>query len=203
MDVRKVLNALDKRNFKGFCVKDETELIALLDRLIPEHSVVGASDSVTLQETGVLDFLRSGNYHFLDKHREGIGPAEKKQLYLQYFSADTFLCSTNALTKDGVLYNIDGSGNRMAPVIYGPRQVIIVAGINKLVRNGRQAKRRVRHHAAPRDAKRLSCDTPCVDLGRCTDCDSPDRICNVFTAITGQLIKDRIKVILVGKSLGY
>lgn len=201
--VEKVLNALQRNNMKGIYVEDEDELLQVIKELIEEKSVVGVGDSMTLLETGVLDFLRKGNYTFLDKYREGIASEEKKSIYIQNFSADTFLCSTNALTEDGQLYNIDGNGSRVAPMIYGPKQVIIVAGINKLVENKEEAEKRVRNYAAPIDAKRLNKDTPCTKLGRCVDCKSPDRICNDFVTITGQFVKDRIKVIIVGKALGY
>ncbi len=174
-----------------------------LKELINENSVVGVGDSVTLLETGIIDFLRNGNYDFLDKYREGITGEEKRHLYIRNFSADTFMCSTNALTEDGELYNIDGNGSRVAPIIYGPKQVIIVTGINKIVRNIEEAEKRVRNYSAPLDAKRLGKNTPCTTLGYCADCRSPDRICNDFTIIRGQFVKDRIKVIIVGKNLGY
>jgi hypothetical protein len=201
--VEKVINGLEKHNMKGIFVKDEKELIEVLKGFIQEDSVVGVGDSITLLETGALDFLREGNYIFLDKYRDGITSEEKRQIYIQNFSADTFLCSTNALTEEGELYNIDGNGSRVAPMIFGPKQVIIVAGINKLVKNLEEAERRVRNYAAPIDAKRLGKDTPCTKLGHCVDCKSPDRICNDFVTITGQFVKDRIKVIIVAKSLGF
>ncbi|WP_312649958.1 lactate utilization protein [Aminipila sp.] len=201
--VEKALNALQRNNMKGIYVEDEDELLQVIKELIEEKSVVGVGDSMTLLETGVLDFLRNGNYTFLDKYREGITSEEKKSIYIQNFSADTFLCSTNALTEDGQLYNIDGNGSRVAPMIYGPKQVIIVAGINKLVQDKEEAEKRVRNYAAPIDAKRLNKDTPCTKLGRCVDCKSPERICNDFVTITGQFVKDRIKVIIVAKALGY
>lgn len=201
--VDKVINNLEKHNMKGIFVRDEEELKDVLTDLIQENSVVGVGDSVTLQETGILDFLRCGNYNFLDKYIEGITSEEKKKIYIQNFSADTFMCSTNALTEEGILYNIDGNGSRVAPMLYGPKQVIIVAGINKLVRNLEDAENRVRNYAAPIDARRLGRDTPCTKIGHCVDCKSPNRICNDFVTITGQFIKDRIKVIIVNKSLGY
>lgn len=201
--IEKTINALEQRNMKGIFVKDEQELLRVLKSLIQENSIVGVGDSVTLLETGVLDFLRKGNYVFLDKYRDGITSEEKKQIYIQNFTADTFLCSTNALTEDGELYNIDGNGSRVAPMIYGPKQVIIVAGINKLVRNLEEAERRVRNYAAPLDAKRLNKDTPCTKLGHCVNCKSPNRICNDFVTITGQFVKNRIKLIIVAKTLGY
>lgn len=201
--VDRTIKNLNRRNMEGFFVKDKSELITLLKKLIDEKSTVGVGDSMTLFETDVIDFLRKGNYVFLDKYREGITSEEKKDIYLQNFSANTFMCSTNALTEDGELYNIDGNGSRVAPMLYGPKQVILVTGINKIVKDIEEAEKRVRNYAAPIDAKRLNKDTPCTTLGYCVDCKSPNRICNDFTIIRGQFIKNRIKVIIVGEQLGY
>lgn len=201
--IERTINNLRKRNMAGFFVKDEVELIKLLKELIDENSVVGVGDSITLFETSAIDFLRKGNYTFLDKYKEGITSEEKQQIYIKNFSADTFICSTNALTEEGELYNIDGNGSRVAPMIYGPKQVILVTGINKIVKNIEEAEKRVRNYSAPIDAKRLGKNTPCTTLGYCVDCKSPNRICNDFTIIKGQFIQNRIKVIIVGKQLGY
>lgn len=199
---RTIMN-LEKHNMQGFFAADEEELIQKIQELIPADSVVAVADSMTLFETGVIDLLRSGKYTFLDKHKEGITREEKKEIYRQSFSADTFLCSTNALTEEGELYNIDGNGTRVAAMLYGPEQVIIVAGVNKLVKSLEEAEKRVRQYAAPLDAKRLNKKTPCVTLGYCIDCKSEDRICNDFVIIKRQFNKGRIKVIIVGKQLGY
>ncbi|MFL0269421.1 lactate utilization protein [Candidatus Clostridium radicumherbarum] len=201
--IERTINNLRKRNMEGFFVEDEKNLKKILNELIDENSVVGVGDSMTLFETGVIDFLREGNYTFLDKYRKGITKEEKQLIYIQNFSADTFICSTNALTEDGELYNIDGNGSRVAPMIYGPKQVILVTGINKIVKDIEEAEKRVRNYCAPIDAKRLNKNTPCTTLGYCIDCKSPDRICNDFTIIRGQFIKNRIKVIIVEKQLGY
>jgi len=201
--INRTIKNLRQRNMDGFFVNDDNELKELLKQLIDENSVVGVGDSMTLFETGVIDFLRDGNYTFLDKYREGITSEEKKSIYIQNFSADTFMCSTNALTESGELYNIDGNGSRVAPMIYGPKQVILVTGTNKIVKDIEEAEKRVRNYAAPVDAKRLGKDTPCTKLGYCVDCKSPNRICNDFTIIRGQFVKGRIKVIIVGEQLGY
>lgn len=201
--VERTINNLRKKNMEGYFIKDEDELKELLQELITGDSVVGVGDSMTLFQTGVIDFLRSGNYTFLDKYKENITSEDKKKIYIENFSADTFLCSTNALTEEGELYNIDGNGSRVAPMLYGPKQVIIVTGINKIVKDIEAAEKRVRNYAAPIDAKRLGKNTPCTTLGYCVDCKSPERICNDFTIIRGQFIKGRIKVIILGKSLGY
>ena len=201
--VERTINNLEKRNMAGYYVNDEVELLAKLREFIPENSVIGVGDSMTLFETGVIDFLREGNYVFLDKYGESIVSEEKKQIYIRNFSADTFLCSSNAITEEGELYNIDGNGSRVAPMLYGPKQVILLVGINKLVKDIEAAEKRVRGYAAPIDAKRLGKDTPCAKLGYCVDCKSPNRICNDFVIIRGQFVKHRIKIIIVGKNLGY
>lgn len=201
--VERTIEGLNKRNMEGYFVNDEVELIELLKNLISHDSIVGVGDSMTLFETGVIDFLRNEKYIFLDKYKDGITKEEKRKIYEKNFSADTFLCSTNAITESGELYNIDGNGSRVAPMLYGPKQVILVAGINKIVKDIDEAEKRVRNYSAPIDAKRLNKNTPCTTLGYCIDCKSPNRICNDFVVIRGQFVKGRIKVIFVGKQLGY
>lgn len=201
--VERTIKNLNSRNMEGYYIKNREELIKKLEDLIEEGSMIGVGDSMTLFETGVIDFIRSGKFNFLDKHEENIDRDKKREIYIKNFSADTFLCSTNALTESGELYNIDGNGSRVAPMIYGPKQVIIIAGINKIVKDIEEAERRVRNYAAPIDAKRLNKDTPCTKLGSCVDCKSPNRICNDFVVIKGQFIKGRIKVLILNESLGY
>ncbi|WP_101696403.1 lactate utilization protein [Clostridium minihomine] len=201
--IRKTIEELQRNHMAGYCVADKQELLLLLSDLIPKGQTVGCGDSVTLEEMGVYDFLRSKNYVFHDKYLPGLTSKEKRRLYIQNFDADTFVTGTNAITTDGKLFNIDGNGSRVAPMIYGPRQVIVVAGVNKITEDVDSAIRRARQIAAPQDAVRLQKDTPCTRLNRCVDCRHPQRICNDFVLIAGQFIKDRIKVILVEKELGY
>ena len=200
--VKRTIDSLEKHNIEAFYVNNEEELRKKIDEMIPKGAVVTNGDSITLLEAGVIDMLRSGDYTYLDKHKEGITSEEKKNIYEKSFTAHTYLSSTNALTENGELYNIDGNGSRVAAMIYGPKQVIIVAGINKIVRNLEEAEKRVRNYVAPLDAKKLGKNTPCTKVGYCVDCKSPERICNYFTVITGQF-KKRIKVIIVNKNLGY
>ncbi|BDR63478.1 membrane protein [Clostridium tetani] len=200
--VQRTIENLEKHNIEAFYVKDEDELKKNIDEMIPKGVIVTVGDSMTLLETGVIDMLRNDKYIYLDKHKEGITSEEKKNIYNKSFTAHTYLSSTNALTESGELYNIDGNGSRVAAMIYGPEQVIIVAGINKIVDNLEEAEKRVRNYAAPLDAKRLGKNTPCAKIGYCVDCKSSERICNYFTVIKGQF-KSRIKVIIVNKHLGY
>lgn len=201
--VERTIKNIQSRNMEGYFVKNREELFHKLNDLIKEGSTVGVGDSMTLFETGVIDYLNSGRFNFLNKYKDGITKDEKREIYIKNFSTDTFLCSTNAITEDGELYNIDGNGSRVAPMLYGPEQVIFIVGINKIVKNSEEAELRIRQYAAPIDAKRLNKDTPCTKLGYCIDCKSPGRICNDFVIIRGQLIKGRIKIIMIAEQLGY
>ncbi len=201
--VERTIKSLAKRNMQGFYVEDTIQLMEKIKELLPENAIVAVGDSMTLVETGIIEELRSGKYQFLDKNKPGITRLDKDRIYRQTFSADVFLCSTNALTEAGELYNIDGNGSRVAAMLYGPKQVIIVTGVNKIVQDLQAAELRVRNYAAPLDAKRLNKNTPCTTLGYCVDCQSEDRICNDFVVIKRQFDPMRIKVIIVGGSYGY
>ena len=201
--VGEVINNLNKNKMAGYYVDQQGLLISLLDELIKDGETVGCGDSVTLDQLGVFDHLRIRDIHFLDKFQPSLTGKDKRELYLQNFRADTFIAGVNAITKKGELFNIDGNGSRVAPMLYGPAQVIVVAGVNKITDNLDEAIKRTRQIAAPLDAKRLGKSTPCAALGRCIDCSHKERFCNDFVLITGQFIKDRIKVIIVDQSLGY
>ncbi|QAT50803.1 lactate utilization protein [Caproiciproducens sp. NJN-50] len=201
--VCKTIQNLQRHNMGGYFVENRSDLLSLIPTLIHRGETVGCGDSVTLEETGVFDLLRSGNYMFYDKHQPGLTSEQKLKIYLKNFTADTFFTGVNAVTMDGKLFNIDGNGSRVAPMLYGPKQVIVVAGVNKLTDSAESAILRARQIAAPLDAKRLRKETPCVKLGKCVDCSHPQRICNDFVLIAGQFVKERIKVILIDGNYGY
>ena len=198
-----LIKNLDKKNIKGYFIQNREDLFPLLKELIPENSGIGCGDSVTLEELGVFDFLRKENVTFYDKYQSGLTKEEKREIYLKNFSADTFISGTNAITLDGAIFNIDGNGSRVAPMLYGPNQVILIVGINKVTPDIDSAIKRTRQIAAPLDAKRLGKQTPCTKLSRCIDCKHKERICNDFVLIQGQFVKDRIKVIILNEELGY
>ena len=201
--IQTTINSLRKNNMAGYFVNNQAELMALLQSLIPQGTTVGCGDSVTLEQVGVFEFLREGNYVFHDKFQPGLSSEDKRALYIKNFSADTFITGTSAITMDGKIFNIDGNGSRVAPMLYGPGQVIIVIGKNKIVAHVEAAVERTRQIAAPLDAIRLKKDTPCTKLGKCIDCNHKQRICNDFVLITGQFIENRIKVIVLDAVLGY
>lgn len=201
--IKKTIDSLNKNNMAGYYVESIPQLHELLATLMPEGQTVGSGDSVTLEQTGVFEYIRNHNYKFLDKHENGISREEKREVYLQNFRADTFLSGINAVTMEGELYNIDGNGSRVAPIIYGPKQVIAVAGTNKIVKSVNEAILRTRQVAAPLDAKRLGKETPCTKLGKCINCHHSKRICNDFVLITGQFEKKRIKIIFIKGNYGF
>jgi hypothetical protein len=194
---------LNQNNIAGYYVKNTEQLIEKVQSFLSEGEIIGCGDSVTLEETKVFEFIRNGNYRFLDKHSPELTSTDKREIYLQNFRAHTFLSGVNAITQEGSLYFIDGNGSRVAPIIYGPEKVILVAGTNKIVSSSDEAIQRIRQIAAPLDAKRLGKNTPCVKLGHCIDCKSKERICNDFICITSQFVKDRIKVIFLEGDFGY
>lgn len=201
--VERTIDALKKNNMEGYFVKDEAALKEKLNELLKGGSTVSVGGSMTLFEAGVIDYLRNGNYNFLDRYDEDLTPADLKKLYRDTFYADTYICSTNALTESGELYNVDGNGNRVAAMLFGPDQVIVIAGANKIVRDLEEAEVRMKRLAAPVNAKRLNKNTPCAKVGYCTDCHTDERICSDYVVLKRQKTKGRIKVIIVGKELGY
>ena len=211
MDIQKVMENLRKNNFKVSYVATKAEVVPLIDSLTEPGSSAAVGGSVTLSETGVLEHLRSGKYRFFDRYAAGLTEEERAEVFRQSAFADYFFCSSNAITEDGKLYNVDGNGNRIAALIYGPKQVIVVAGVNKIVPDLDAAVRRVKTVAAPKNAARLHCATYCANAGRCVKadapagegCDSPARICCDYLVSAQQRVKDRIHVILVGEDCGY
>ncbi|MFC2066443.1 lactate utilization protein [Chloroflexota bacterium] len=201
---RKVIESLEKNNISGFYVGGEEDAREKVLSLIPEGSKVGHGGSLTLDEIGLYDALRTGNYHFFDRNKEGITAEERNNLRKEGLSADVFLMSTNALTMDGKLVNIDATGNRVAALIFGPPRVIVVAGINKIVPDVDAAVDRIKNYVAPIHARRQNRDVPCAKTGNCVNCHSAERFCNAVVTIEHQYQKDkdRIMVIIVGKELG-
>lgn len=201
--IERTIKALEKNNMKGHFVETVHELHKLLEDLLVEGSTIGLGGSMTLFETKTIDFIRDGNYDLLDRYADGLNAEDIKRIYRESFFANTYLMSTNAITEAGELYNVDGRGNRVAALIYGPDQVIVIAGVNKIVRDLDEAISRNESTAAPANTKRLNLNNPCKEVGYCVDCKSDTRICNNYTFIKRSLVKDRIHVILLNENFGY
>jgi len=157
---------------------------------------------VSLAQIGILEALGKRNVHLIWPAQQAKNMEERQELIRKSFSSDIFLSSTNAVTEDGKLFNVDASGNRVGAMFIGPKKTIIVAGVNKIVKDVEAAERRVREWAAPQNAKRLNRKTPCVETGVCADCSSPDRICNIYVTLAKRPSRSDIVIILVGEKLG-
>lgn len=198
----RVIKSLKKNSMNGIYVQTKEEVLEKVISLIPEGSKVGTGGSLTLDQIGVKDMLRKGNFSFIDRNLPGLSEEESHQMRRDSLHADVFLTSTNALTMDGKLVNIDGTGNRVAAISYGPTKVIVVAGINKIVTDLEAAIRRIKDYVTPLHARRRDRSVPCAKAGVCVDCKIPERSCNIVTIIEHQRQKDRIKIIIVGEELG-
>lgn len=201
--ILRTIKALEKNNMNGYMVASNVDLISKIEELISPKSKVSCGGSMTLFETGVIDHLKSGRYEFLDRYKEGLTQDEIKEIFRQSFLSDAYVTSTNAITENGEIYNVDGNGNRVAAMLYGPDKVIIVAGVNKIVPNVEEAIIRTKEYASPINVKRLNKETPCTKIGRCVECNSDNRICNEYTLIKRQIDKNRIHVIFLNDNLGY
>lgn len=209
--IEKTIKNLKKNNMNAFYVETKEEVIPLIEKLVEEGSSVAVGGSVTLGELGILDHLRSGKYKFYDRYEEGLTQDEIYDVFIKSMGADAYFCSTNAVTEDGELYNVDGNANRVAAIAFGPKKVIMIAGVNKIVENIDEAVKRVKTIAAPKNAVRLSCKTFCAVKGHCVDmeggigkgCDSPARLCRQYLVSAKQKDEGRINVIFVNEELGY
>lgn len=202
---KRTVEALKKNGFDSFHVPTKTAALERLLQLIPEGSKVGIAGSMTIRQIGLDDALRNRGDQVDDIWAKKYKMEEHLAIRKRHFDADVFLTSSNAITEDGKLINIDGLGNRVAAMVFGPKKVIIVAGINKIVKTVDDGIRRVRDISAPMNVKRLGGRTPCTEKGCCdlNECQPPDRHCHILTIIEKKPMKTDTTVVLVGENLGY
>ena len=208
-NIQDLIDRLAENNIPVFYVKNGKEAFGKVMSMIPEGSVVGLGDSLTLRQIGVIDALETGNYTFLNPWKPGTSVEENIDLKRRALTSDVFVSGTNALTLEGEIVNMDGHGNRVAALLFGPSKVIIVVGINKIVANLTEALERIRNVAAPLNVERHPNFDPmpeCGITGECNDCSSPWRICNKTVIIQRQYDNNRYKpvitLIIVGEELG-
>lgn len=197
-----IIKNLEKRGMEGYFYEDSASCVEDIAGRIPAACSISFGGSETIREIGLLDRLKKGNYSLIDRSAAST-PQEKRALYAQAVLSDYFLMSSNAITLDGELINIDGIGNRVACLIHGPENVIVVAGMNKVVTDVQNGINRVRNFASPANAKRLERQTPCNLTGHCGDCLAADCMCNQIVITRRSGIKGRIKVFLIAEDLGY
>lgn len=197
-----LIEKFNTRSIESYYCETKEEALAMAKRFLTPECSVSWGGSETLKEIGLLDALRSSDYIVYDRDT-ATTPEERALLYSKTVMADYYFMSSNAITMDGELVNVDGFGNRVACLITGPKNVIVIAGMNKVVPNEESALARVRNMAAPPNALRLGLKTPCSDFSKCVNCLSDECICCQVVITRKSRIPNRIKVILVGEELGY
>lgn len=198
----RMVAALKQHNIEACYVLTKDEALTQALRWIPEGSSIGWGGSATIESIGLKDAIRQGNYLALDRDAAPTLEA-KEQIMRDIFCADYFLTSANAIAEDGTMVNIDGVGNRLAAMCYGPRHVLYIIGMNKAVSTPEDAYQRARTEAAPINAMRFDLDLPCRNTGCCYDCQSPDTLCCQILVTRHSRVPGRVQVILVEESLGF
>lgn len=201
--LERVSENLKKRGFNAFWSRNRDEAKAKILELIPEGSRVGIGGSISIRELGIIEDLEARGYTIVHHWKSELSPELDFQIRREEIVTDVFLASTNALTIDGIIVNTDGVGNRVAAMIFGPRKVILIAGVNKIVKNLDDAIWRIKNVAAPINAHRLGSNTPCAKLGYCANCSGTASICRVTTIIEYKPSKTDFTVVLVNEELGY
>ncbi|WP_320129410.1 lactate utilization protein [uncultured Sphaerochaeta sp.] len=214
--VARTIKALQQNNIMATFVPSSDKVPSMVASLLAKGEAVAVGGSVSLKETGVLDLLRNGTYDFHDRYAKGLTSEQIREVFLDSFRVDTYFASANALTEHGEIYCVDGTSNRTAAMLYGPKQVILITSWDKIVPDLASAIVRVKTTAAPANAIRLGVDSFCNKNGKCLSptCTTNNlmavgagicehTICSNYVVFSHQMIKDRIKVLIVGESIGY
>ncbi len=199
----KTVEALQKNRFNASFYKTAQEALEKLFSMVTPEDSVGIAGSWTLQQLGVVETLEERGNTVFCHHKPGLSPEEVLETRRKQLTCDVFLTGTNAITIDGRLVNTDATGNRVAAMIFGPKKVIVIAGINKIVQSLEEAEERIRTTAAPLNNKRLNRSNPCVQTGKCMDCQGPTRLCNVTTVLHKRPPASDIHILLVEEELGF
>ena len=199
---QRMIKNLERRNFRAFYCPTAAEAVEMVSSLIPDGSSVTWGGSMTIREIGLTAALHKRKLKVLDRD-QAANSDEVQRIYREAFSADYYLASTNAISEDGVLVNIDGNGNRVAAITFGPKHVIFVVGLNKVTQDVGSALARARSTASPTNAARFDVKTPCQVDGVCHNCNSVDCICNYIHFLRNSHPAGRHIVVLVGEELGY
>ena len=211
--IEKTMNRLRMNNMAAYYVEKKEDVLPFVKSLMQPGETVTHGGSETIKQCGLSELLNSGDYNYVNR-ASATTPEEREKLLREAYFADTYLGSANAVTQSGLLYNVDGNSNRVSAYLYGPKQVILICGFNKIVKDLDEATYRVKEFASPQNTRRLNCDTYCRENGECLSigsdasymcdgCRSEGRICCNYVISARQRHKDRIKVIIVGEKLGY
>lgn len=202
LTAKNVIANLAKRNMEGFYCATKEDAVKCALSLMEKGAVIAWGGSESVKECGLMEAISDGKYKLIDRSA-AVTPQEQRELFAKTAMSDYYLMGTNAITLDGQLVNIDGNGNRLASLIHGPRNVIIIAGMNKVAADVESAYKRVKTEACPPNAVRLDRKLPCAATGVCADCLAEECFCNQIVVTRRSGHAGRIKVILVGETLGY
>ena len=194
--------ALKKNHFEAQYFPKSADALEELWKMIPEGATVGVGGSVTLNQIGFVDEVQKRPVKFLNPFAKGLSPEEMLKVRRQILTADFFVGSSNAVTEEGELLNIDATGNRVGPMIFGPKKVVLICGVNKIVKNIEEAHAKVQEWTSPMNVKRLGYKPPCGQTGVCVDCSAPERICNVYVVLAKKPRLTDYVVYIVGEDLG-
>ncbi|OIQ07637.1 hypothetical protein MOOR_27530 [Moorella thermoacetica] len=200
---QKVVEALQKNGFDAIYCSSCNEAVEYVLQYVQKRSRVGFGGSMTLETLQLAQRVEAKGGIVLNHNRPGLGPEEKLEIQREEILCDLFLCSINAVTLDGWLVNVDGVGNRVAALTFGPKKVIALVGKNKICSDISVALNRIKTLAAPMNCKRLNLDNPCIKTGTCMDCASNSRICRVYSVMVRRPMSSDITVVLVGEDLGF
>jgi len=201
--VKRAIERLEAHDFKAIFVKNKKEATEEIWKYVVPQQKVGVGGSVTVRELGIVERLEGQGNVVYNHWKPGFSKEEILQIRKAQMTCDLFLSSVNAITLDGELVNIDGIGNRVDASVFGPGKVILVAGYNKIVENVEEAIKRIKNVSAPLNARRLNIDVPCAKVGRCVDCNSPNRICRVIVIHERRPSLTDVLIIIVGEELGF
>lgn len=205
MNIEKLLSTFSQNNIIAIFVKSKRDVLERVLGLVKHGDSVAFAGSETVKETGVRNYFldHREEYNIIDAYEDGITAEEAYERRRRSLLADVLLTGSNAVTLDGQIVNMDNQGNRVAGIGFGPKRVIIVVGVNKIVKNLAEARKRIAYVAAPLNSKRLKKGNPCELSGRCENCGLPTRICRIYSVINGQTVKNRLHVIVVNEKLGF
>ena len=213
--IEKVINNLKQNNMDAVFCETKEDVVKTVEGLLEKGALISSGGSISLKESGVWDLINKPCYNFLNRNREGITELEQQEIFKSVIGIDYYFCSANAITEKGEILNVDGFANRISAIAFGPKKVIMVVGVNKIVENLNEAFLRVKRIAAPKNCVRLNINNPCAKLGHCVSllnndnpdfadgCKSPTRICCDYLVSSMQRIKNRIMVIICDEDLGY
>ena len=201
--MKRAVEKLKAHDFEALSVKTKEEAVKEIWKFVRPETTVGVGGSVTVRELGVIDRLKANGNTVYDHWVPGLSKEDSIKIRKSQMTSDLFLSSINAVTLNGELVNIDGIGNRVNSTVFGPGKVILILGFDKIVEDVREAIERTKNVAAPINARRLNIDVPCAKLGKCVDCNSPNRICRVIVIHERKPSLTDMLIILVGEELGF